>query len=590
MSRENDETILIAIFPYIRISEPVTIRSIKFLPSQLLEENLSICELCRSHLRELLNLFYWHDNTQINEMMYTQVHFQENTPSQSQAFFRRLEETRILLGYICCSPDERNIQSSPIGHYELADLFVFQPTNWVSRSLVHCAELSSQAADDQTGFIKGYEFNSNFNSLMWATAECRIYPQWISHGKNQFELTDVLKTLQFLRSDLSPDVNWEHLFDERKLTPALDETLFRAMEWYNRSCQMKTTSDLALVYLAVAFETLLGIDSENDTNVSDVTRRLWDSIRVLVGSIPRLRSWFEQFYHARSRILHEGHWSHLRFYLIDDAKFQSSKLRRSVHLENAESYGYLIQYGMLIFRICFNAVAAGFLKTSQINLQSVFFNNQERLISIKKDLEAIENGNNALYAIMEHVRALYRNRFEIGDNVQLQTVVEVGKLLVSRFQEIGYTANTETRSKFDAILLENQPAHRHYSHQVIKQKLLVLFEGTNELPHDIVIEPALESLRRDDLSILEIQQNLQVILKDTRNSQISASLRQQLTNVVDLISDLTLEDDLKSIASLSTGKSGDFIHEHEPYSILDAFAQFTNAMLVKIRVRWNLLD
>lgn len=592
MSERNDELILITIFPYIRVSQPVTIRGIEFLPSQSMENDTPICDQCRSHLEEIFKLFYWHDNTRIKEMMYTRIHFKEHSPSQIQTFLSKLEETRILLGYICCSPDERNIQNPPFGNYELADFFLFQPTKWTPSFLVHCADMPSQVVehDDQAGFVQGYQFNYNFNTLMWATSECRIYPQWIAHGKKQFELSDVLKIQELLQTNASPDVNWRYLFDDRNLNHAFDETLFRAMEWYNRSCQQKITSDLALVYLAVAFETLLGTDRDNDTNVRDVRQRLWDSIRVLVGSIPRLRSWFEQFYHARSRILHEGHWSHLQFYLIDDAQIHSKKLKRNVQPENAESYGHLVQYGMLVFRICFNAVTAGFLKTSQLSLQAVFFNNQERLIAIKTDIEACKDGNTIIDRIVEHVGALYRNRFEMGDNVQPQIVAEVGKLLVKHFKEIGGRVNTEIQSKFDRILHEREPLNDPYALQAIKQKLITIFNETDELPRDKVIEPALKDLQRDDLRITEIQRHMAKIVNDSRNNQISAELRHQLMGVMDLIDDLSLESDLKAIASLSTGVSGEFIHEHNPYSILDGFAQFTIAVLPKIRVRWNLLS
>ena len=57
----------------------------------------------------------------------------------------------------------------------------------------------------------------------------------------------------------------------------------------------------ALVHLAIALESLLKVPSGER-----LTERFKDAVLTLVGPIPRLDSWLDQFYTARSKAVHEG--------------------------------------------------------------------------------------------------------------------------------------------------------------------------------------------------------------------------------------------------------------------------------------------
>jgi hypothetical protein len=61
--------------------------------------------------------------------------------------------------------------------------------------------------------------------------------------------------------------------------------------------------------LAVAFETLLRLPEFSKTD------RLVDAISLLLGRTERLDEWAEQFYAARSQVVHEGEVRDEYFYV-----------------------------------------------------------------------------------------------------------------------------------------------------------------------------------------------------------------------------------------------------------------------------------
>ncbi|KAB2893773.1 MAG: hypothetical protein F9K28_07430 [Bacteroidetes bacterium] len=587
MDNKDTRIIIVAIFPYVHLAEPITIRDINLFPSQMIEENLHICDECKFHAKKLFQLFYWHDNTPIQQMIYTTLHVDEGDIQRKREFFGNLESVRILLGYICCAPDEHSL--TIYNNYEQAHLYIFYPSKWVSKSLVYCADIDVEAEGNNypQHYTDGYEFYLNFGDIMWATEACRIYPAFTPQGKSQLRLSEILKTLVFQHDVGKPSVNWEFLLDKRFIDADLELRLLRSMEWYNRSCKSDSTTDVGLIYLAIAFETLLGVDGGTTGDISDVRRRLWDSIRVLVGSIPRLQSWFEQFYHARSRIVHEGYWSHIKFYLLDDEKIGNA--RRNLQLDDVGSYGYLIQYGHVVFRICFNAVVAGLIKTSELNLRSRFFINQERLEKIREILKNVANAEEALVAIVADIQSLYRYRFEPSNFVKVETVVQVGESLAKRFLEITsrISISEETKQKVQNLLEDLLPESQEHTHAVAKSKIVAIFEATKELP-PAVTQPAMADLGNGSLHITQVKQKLQQILEDSRNSGISISLRKQLENAILLVDDIIMADKLALIASFSTGVSGDIVNERNLYSLLDAYAQYAASIALKHHIRWNL--
>jgi len=91
---------------------------------------------------------------------------------------------------------------------------------------------------------------------------------------------------------------------------AIEDRIFVALKWYNRSNSINVSDETALLHLAIAFESLLSLEQ-----APQITQRFKESVRLLVGPVPKLESWADQFYDARSRIVHEGSGTDLVFLL-----------------------------------------------------------------------------------------------------------------------------------------------------------------------------------------------------------------------------------------------------------------------------------
>src|SRR5207244_3748431 len=110
----------------------------------------------------------------------------------------------------------------------------------------------------------------------------------------------------------------------------------------------------------------------------DESKKFQETVQSLLGSVPRLDSWLEQFYRARSKIVHEGIWTHLMFYPVDRKRY--SDILKSK--EEEMPYRNLTTYGRHIFRLCLNTILPGAIMAEDANLSSLFVHNQERLQSM----------------------------------------------------------------------------------------------------------------------------------------------------------------------------------------------------------------
>jgi hypothetical protein len=87
--------------------------------------------------------------------------------------------------------------------------------------------------------------------------------------------------------------------------------IFSAIRWFNGSSRETIDHHEAILNLSTAFEALLALPQ------SEKTDRLVDSISLLLGRVPRLDSWAQQFYDTRSKIVHEGTAQQLHFIIKD---------------------------------------------------------------------------------------------------------------------------------------------------------------------------------------------------------------------------------------------------------------------------------
>ena len=419
------DQVLFGIMPYLKTSKPVSVRGIRFWPSQTIDDCSELADSCKAHLRALFPLFYLQNDVQISEMLCTHLHLGPDGQKR-ESVLRRLRESQILIGYLYCSPHFPG--GEPFLAHENADLYLLRAAK-VSKFLIgcedECPEESIVPSVREDFEVDGYEGSLNWHSPVWVASGCRLYPS-VPHL--------VLNLSQDLASDLElsglQDYSWAllRLMGARAVddSPARAR-VFTAMEWYNRSASSRVDEGMALVCLAIAFESLFGLEQG-----PDITTRFRDFVLGLLGRIPRLDSWVEQFYTARSKIVHQGSWQHLAFYAAD------SRLYRDILKGKEEGIGYrrLTSYGRRIFRLCLNAVSTGTLLAEQSGLRSLFFHNQERLETICKQLNRQDlTPELRIEGVSSDVVDLHKYWTESGDLTEVKTVIGTGKILLAAYLE-----------------------------------------------------------------------------------------------------------------------------------------------------------
>lgn len=197
----------------------------------------------------------------------------------------------------------------------------------------------------------------------------------------------------------------------------LEDRLFTAMDWYNRSSVEDLDEPEVLLNLAVAFESLLNLE-----NTDKVIARFEETVMTLLGSVPRLDSWLKQFYDARSSVAHKGMSQHYMFYAKDREKtrFPSGYGGKNT----AElTYRSLTTSGRRIFRLCLTTILSGAKMAEDDGLSSLFVHNQERLEKILQQLEQkTEPPEKRLHFIAEAVGNLHNHHWSSHELVRSETL------------------------------------------------------------------------------------------------------------------------------------------------------------------------
>jgi hypothetical protein len=188
--------------------------------------------------------------------------------------------------------------------------------------------------------------------------------------------------------------------------------ILTALKWCNLANSKAVTDPVAIVHLAIAFEALLGLPP------SEKTDRIVDSIALLLGRVPRLDVWAQQFYDARSAVAHEGDTSRLRFVVADSRKATTGP-----------EYQSLLAYGRQIFRLCVATLATGAALAEQAGLADRFVPNHERFNNLCKVLsdsqvtacERLERGELL-------VEAIERYRFLGDPGLRLESMIGAVRL------------------------------------------------------------------------------------------------------------------------------------------------------------------
>ncbi len=418
----NESKEYFAILPYLKTSNPVYIRGIPFRSITDLE---GIPVESQQHLKTLGSIFFLTFNQRITQMCYAYLPLNQDQ-EKNRNLFQRLREAQILIGYLYTSPDRFG---QPFLTHEHSSMYLFHPT-LVSKSLIEpqydgLENLDATTSNSSlaTDLIPGYEGASNWSAYVWAFERSRILPRtphfWLNLSQ---DLYHEVQMLDYYRP------NWaiESLIrSTRQELQMVEPRIFTALEWYNRSCADHISEDVALVNLAIAFESLLQLEQKEN-----LTARFKETVLTLLGPVPRLDSWLEQFYAVRSRIVHEGRTPHLMFYAANIEQLHKVQRGKEVAVE----YRPLTAYGRRIFRLCLNTILSGTMLGEEARLSSSFVHNQERLERICARLSRTdEKPNQRILAVSDDVFDLHEYWMESREIVNLDTLFGAGKLMLRTY-------------------------------------------------------------------------------------------------------------------------------------------------------------
>jgi hypothetical protein len=362
-------------------------------------------------------MFFLKDELKIKQMSF--AYFSKDEKEYIQ-FKKQLSEIHQLLAFLYSSPHPTLLD--PFLKEEHANLFTFTPEP-VSQYLVYPEDQNLECMSsgypypkpDNRHEMPGYTGTLNSESILWVTKGSRIYPP-----SDHFWLN--------LSQDLNHDLLggstasrksgvWSLLKTGVPRLGSIEERIFVALKWYNRSNSICSNDEASLLHLAIAFESLLSLEQ-----APQITQRFKESVRLLVGPIPKLENWADQFYNARSRIVHEGSGTDLAFYAMG----AGSKL-------NAQ-YRSLGSLGRSIFRICLNAVVAGADMACETGLASLLITNQERFEIICKALNnAKPDSLDTLHSLQKEITDIDEYKFVPEDNLKIDTMLTAIRLAARYF-------------------------------------------------------------------------------------------------------------------------------------------------------------
>ena len=411
---------IFAFFPYLKTLKPVHYQELVIRSS---DDLTGLPSDAVQHLENLRSMFFLRDNLRIQKMLYA-FHASKDKTSTID-FVQRLVEFQTLVCFIYSAPDPTS--GDPFLRYEHSSLYFLQPKR-ISKYLIlndHNVDILPEAECleiDEREEVEGYEGRLNNRSYFWVAKGSRIFPPAVSLWLN-------------ISQDLYADVNYRlkqshryqpvlEYFTAREESSVLDERILTAITWYNRSIEIDIEEEVALVNLAIAFESLLDLESGEK-----VTARFKEAVGLLVGGVPRLDSWLIQFYNARSKVIHEGQSQNLMFVAADDLK----KCPGTSEL----MYRSLVSYGRQIFQVCVATVLTGASLAGRLRLSSLLVTNQQRLERIchalrKRERTAAER----IAATSQDVRDVETYRFVSEKGLKIDQLIGTAKLMVQQFIDL----------------------------------------------------------------------------------------------------------------------------------------------------------
>lgn len=404
---------MFAIFPYLKTARSLSIRGIQFKSSSDID---SVPIEIKEHLKIIFSMFYLRDNLRIKKMTYTYIKI-EDKQEEIQKNIEKLIDVQTLIAYLYSSPNPTNLD--PYLKKEHSNIFFLIPRKvsqyilWPDNNVENMSNCDNLLQIDDRHEVPGYEGRLNNESFFVVAKGSRIYPPipnfWLNIPQNLFVDIGLIenKNSIFIKLLSRCDIKNDN-----------EKRIFTSLKWYNRSISIDVSSEIELINLAIAFECLLGLEQGEQ-----VTKRFKESIKLLVGNIDKLDSWLNQFYKARSEIVHDGSSTNLLF----NADMNTKK--------NNSYYRSLVSYGRMIFRVCFNAIVTGADMAYEIGITTLFTTNRERFENIIKKLNDKGEPEKLLLSIQQEVKDIESYRFVGESGLNAELIISALKKVVKIFIE-----------------------------------------------------------------------------------------------------------------------------------------------------------
>ena len=421
------EPFSIAVFPFLKTSNTVLLGGIRFTSTEVVDHLLP---RQATAVREIAQMLFAQDHMRIKTASYAIVSAVDldRTPVDTA----HLANVQAAIAYLYSSPHGSSGQ--PFLASEHASMALFTPSN-VSIFLLRpgynvVAEEVQAFAPDERQEVAGYAGLYDFRHHFWVAKGSRLYGP-LPHP--------VLNISQDLSRDVlsaSERGSYRLLFGLMNKSPTRTSSrVFTALRWHNSAHRQATDDYAAIVHLAIAFESLLGLPHTEKTD------RLVDAIALLLGRVPRLDDWARQFYEARSHIVHEGHTENLHF--VTDGRSSGAQGQR---------YQSLLVYGRQIFRLCLGTLLVGADLAEQAGLEERLVTNQERFerlcaLLASDDLPVNERVTKAV----DLVEAIDRYRFVGETGLRLETMIGAVRLGARALLDSGTNLEEPLRTALIAV-------------------------------------------------------------------------------------------------------------------------------------------
>lgn len=364
-----DKTFSVVVFPYLKTHDPVHLGSLEFRSTDDLN---GLSENQAVSVTEVADMLYAMDNQQIKRATYAisdRIEF-ENMDIQSE--LGEMSDIQAAVRYLYANPrhEFNDLFLTP----ENTSIIVFTPNKVAggllrkSFNVVDLGESEDQKIDS-IGFVDGYDGIFGLRHRFWVAPGSRVYGTTPRPVLNVSQ--DLAVDIQHSRAREEYRLLFKLLKDSHQGTD-LRNRIFSAVRWFNRANSRHRDEAESFICLSVALETLIRVPHDRKKD------RFVDAISLLLGRVPKLDDWAEQFYKARSNAVHEGHVGQVAFIPNSTSNKQTQGTK----------YQSLLAYGREIFQLCIGTILTGASLASRADLESKLISNSQRYESVCRELKS----------------------------------------------------------------------------------------------------------------------------------------------------------------------------------------------------------